>query len=135
MHTHRLLADFALQESQLERIRKLDETERLEQIPERPEHLDVEMSRLVDAGADDRQIWVLLSKPPCRFEELAIGRLDEDDVRLSDGMAVEGDRLVTQTSDHSRIEPPDVGVGFADQETSHEHVVADRGMFPRATSV
>ena len=124
-----------MRESQLQCIRQLHEAERLQQMRGRLKDMNHVLGRLVDACADDRKTrFVALQLQGC-IERLRIGRLDQDDVRLGGGRAVEELCLVPQSSDDRRIEAPDVFVGFDDQEKSHEHVLVDRRMFSTAGQV
>jgi hypothetical protein len=116
----------------VQRIRELDEFERLEQIRDRSQEVGLVLGGLVDAGADDREARVVVPQPQGGLERRWVGRLDEDAVRLGNEAAVQEHGVVTQPSQDRRIQLPDVHVGFDDQETSHEHVVAGRRMFSRA---
>ena len=105
-----------MRESQLQCIRELNEAEGLQQMRGRLQDMNHVPGRLVDAGADDRKTWPVALQPQGCIERLRIGRLDQDDVRLGGGRAVEELRLVPQPSDDRRIEAPDVFVRFDDQE-------------------
>ena len=124
-----------LRESQLQCIRKLHEAEGLQQMRGRLQDMSHILGSLVDAGADDRKTRFVALQPQGRIERLRIGRLDQDDVRVDSGRAVEELRLVPQPSDDRRIEAPDVFVRFDDQEKCHEHVLVDHRMFSRAGQV
>ena len=113
-------------------IRELDEAEGLEQVRGRSQDLSLAAGP-VDAGADDRQTWIVALQPQGSLERLRMGRLDEDDVRVGKRKAVEECHLVTQPSHDCRIQPPNVFVGFDDQEKSHEHVLVDPRMFSRGS--
>lgn len=127
--------EVTLRESQLQCIRELDEAKGLQQMRGRLQDMNHVFGRLVDAGADDRKMRsVTLQLHGC-IERLPIGRLDQDDVRVGGGRAVEELRLVTKPSDDRRIKAPDVFVRFDNQEKSHEHVLVDRRMFSRAGQV
>jgi hypothetical protein len=127
--------EVTLRESQLQCIRELHEAERLQQMRGRPQDMNHVLGCLVDAGADDRKTRFVALQMQDRIERLPIGRLDQDDVRVGGGSAVEELRLVPQPSDDRRIEAPDVFVRFDDQEKSHDHVLVDRRMFSRAGQV
>lgn len=124
-----------MRESQLQCIRELHETERLQQMRGRLQDVNHVPGRIVDAGADDRKTrFVALQLQGC-IERLPIGRLDQDDVRFGGGRAVEELRLVPQPLDDGRVEAPDVFVRFDDEEKGHEYVLVDRRMFPGAGRV
>jgi hypothetical protein len=112
-------------------MRELHEAERLEQIRDRPQHLNLLVGGLVDTGADDREGRMVLSQPQGDSKRLRVGRLDDEDVRFGHPKAFEERRLVTEASYDRRIQPPNVVVGFDDQEKSHDHVVVDGRMFSR----
>ena len=137
VHTRSVTSDrnfrqkVTLRESQFQCIRELDQPEGLQQVRRRLQDLSLVVGP-VDAGADDRKTRIVALQPQGSFERLRIGRLDEDDVRVGSGKAVEKCRLVPQPSDDCRIQPPNVFVGFDDQEKSHGHVLEDRRMFSRA---
>jgi hypothetical protein len=118
-----------VRESQLQCIREVDEAERLEQIRDRLQNVGLLGGGLVDARTDDRKTRVVVAKPQDGLERLLVGRLDKDDVRSGSRETVEERRLVTEASYDCRIQPPNVFVGFDDEEKSHEHVLVDRRMF------
>ena len=119
-----------MRESQLQCIRELDEAEGLEQVRGRPQDLSLTAGP-VDAGADDRKTRIVALQPQGSLERLRMGRLDEDDMWVVKGKAAEECHLVAQPSHDCRIQPPNVFVGFDDQEKSHEHVLGDGRMFSR----
>ena len=119
-----------MRESQLQCIRELDEAEGLAQVRARPQDLSLVVG-LVDAGADDRKTRIVALQPQCGSERFRVGWFDEDDLGVDYRAAVGERRVVTQPSYDGRIEPPNVFVGFDDQEMSHDHLFVERRMDSR----
>src|SRR6202521_5150243 len=70
--------EVTLRKSQLQGIRELDEAEGLDQIRAHAQGLDPVAAGLVDAGADDREVGLVVLQLQGCLERLRVGRLDED---------------------------------------------------------